>query len=56
MEFAFLLVGILVGAAVGFLLGKRGASGSSNAEELAQLKVANATLAEGERRVSEERD
>ena len=56
MELAFLLVGILVGAAVGFLLGKRGASGSSNAEELAQLKIDNATLAEGERRLSEERD
>ena len=56
MELAFLLVGILVGAAVGFLLGKRSASGSSNAEELAQLKVDNATLAEGERRLSEERD
>ena len=56
MEFAFLLVGIVVGAAVGFLLGKRGSGGSTNDEELAQLKISNATLAEGERRVSEERD
>jgi len=56
MEFVFLVVGILVGAAIGFLLGKRGSASSSNDEELAQLKVSNATLAEGERRVSEERD
>ncbi len=56
MEFAFLIVGILVGAAVGFLFGKRGSTSGSNVEELAQLKVTNATLAEGERRVSEERD
>ncbi|MFC2176257.1 DNA recombination protein RmuC, partial [Bacteroidota bacterium] len=55
MEFAFLIIGILVGAAVGFLLGKRGSSNTSDAEELAQLKITNATLAEGERRVSEER-
>lgn len=41
---------------MGFLLGKRGAGTSSNDEELAQLKVENAKLGEGERRVSEERD
>lgn len=56
MEFAFLLVGLVAGAVIGFLVGKRGSNTSSNDEELAQLKVANATLAEGERRVSEERD
>lgn len=56
MEFAFLLVGIVVGAAVGFLLGKRGSGSSTNDEQLAQLNISNATLAEGERRVSEERD
>ena len=56
MEFAFLLVGILVGAAVGFLLGKRGASAISDDGELEKLKLENATLAEGQRRVSEERD
>jgi DNA recombination protein RmuC len=56
MEFAFLLVGLVAGAVIGFLLGKRGAGESSNNEELAQLKVENAKLGEGERRVSEERD
>lgn len=56
MEFAFLIVGIIAGAVIGFLLGKRGAGASSNDVELAQLKVENAKLGEGERRVSEERD
>ncbi|MGB0917871.1 MAG: hypothetical protein ACPGU4_09785, partial [Flavobacteriales bacterium] len=56
MEFAFLLVGIIAGAAVGFLFGKRGSKTSSNDEELAELKVANAILAEGERRLTEERN
>ena len=56
MEFAFLIVGIVAGAVIGFLLGKRGSRASSNDEELAQLKVENAKLGEGERRVSEERD
>lgn len=56
MEFAFLIVGIVAGAVIGFLLGKRGSGVSSNNEELAQLKVENAKLGEGERRVSEERD
>ncbi len=56
MEFAFLIVGILVGAAVGFLIGKRGAATDTDNGELETLKLENATLAEGERRVSEERD
>ena len=56
MEFAFLIVGILAGASVGFLFGKRGSGESSSDEELAKSKVTNATLAEGERRLTEERD
>ncbi|MCF8276564.1 MAG: DNA recombination protein RmuC [Flavobacteriales bacterium] len=56
MEFAFLIVGILVGAAVGFLLGKRGTTSELDSGELEKLKLEKATLAEGERRLSEERD
>ena len=56
MEFAFLIAGLVLGAVVGFLLGKRGSTAPSNEDELAQLRITNATLAEGERRVSEERD
>lgn len=53
MEFAFLLVGLVVGAAVGFLLGKRGGETSDNGE-VETLKLENATLSEGERRVAKE--
>lgn len=56
MEFAFLVVGVLVGAGIGFLLGKRGSSTVLDDGELDKLKLENATLTEGERRVSEERD
>lgn len=56
MEFAFLIVGILVGAAVGYLLGKRGSSEVIDTSELEELRLTNATLAEGERRVVEERN
>ena len=56
MEFAFLLVGILVGAAVGFLIGKRGTATDTDNGELEQLKLEKATLAEGERRLTDERD
>ena len=56
MEFAFLIAGLVLGAVVGFLLAKRGSTAPSNEDELAQLRITNATLAEGERRVSEERD
>lgn len=56
MEFAFLIVGLLVGAAVGFLLGKRGTSTDVDNGELEKVKLEKAALAEAERRVSEERD
>ena len=56
MELLFLLVGILVGAAVGFLFGKRGATGDFDSSELEKLKLDKATLTEAERRLSEERD
>jgi DNA recombination protein RmuC len=57
MEFAFLFIGLALGALVGFLLGKRGSSTVLNdGVELEKLKLENATLAEGQRRVSEERD
>ncbi len=56
MELAFLIVGILVGAVVGFLLGKRSGSTDSDQNELEKLKLENATLAEGQRRVVEERE
>jgi DNA recombination protein RmuC len=57
MEFAFLFIGLALGALVGFLLGKRGSSTVLNdGAELEKLKLENATLAEGQRRVSEERD
>jgi len=57
MEFAFLFIGLALGALVGFLLGKRGSSTVLDDDgELEKLKLENATLTEGQRRVSEERD
>ncbi len=56
MEFAFLIVGLLVGAAVGFLLGKRGNSVAQDNGELEKLKLEKAALAEGERRLTDERN
>ena len=56
MEFAFLIVGLALGALVGFLLGKRGTTVETDTNELDKLRLENATLAEGQRRVSEERD
>jgi DNA recombination protein RmuC len=56
MEFAFLIVGLLVGAAVGFLLGKRGTTTVVDNGELEKVKLEKAALAEAERRISEERD
>lgn len=56
MEFVFLIVGLLVGAVVGLLLGKRGSAVGSNQSELEKLKLEKATLAEGERRLTDERD
>lgn len=56
MEFAFLIVGLVAGAAVGFLLGKRGTSTDIDNGELEKTKLEKAALAEGERRLTEERD
>lgn len=56
MEFAFLIVGLLVGAAVGFLLGKRGTTTTVDNGELEKVKLEKAALVEAERRISEERD
>lgn len=56
MEFAFLIVGLLVGAAIGFLLGKRGTTAVADNGELEKVKLEKAALAEAERRISEERD
>lgn len=56
MEFAFLIVGLLVGAAVGFLLGKRGTTTTVDNGELEKVKLEKAALAEAERRILEERD
>ncbi|MDP6908954.1 MAG: DNA recombination protein RmuC, partial [Flavobacteriales bacterium] len=56
MEFAFLLVGLLLGAAVGFLLAKRGSSSGSDSIQMEKLKLENATLAEGEKRLTAERN
>lgn len=56
MEFAFFIVGILVGGAVGFLFGKRGSATDIDNGEVERLKLEKATLAEGERRLTEERD
>lgn len=56
MEFAFLIVGLVAGAAVGFLLGKRGSSTDIDNGELEKIKLEKATLAEGERRLTEERN
>lgn len=56
MEFAFLIVGLVAGAAFGFLLGKRGSPTDIDNGELEKIKLEKATLAEGERRLTEERD
>lgn len=56
MEFAFLVLGVLLGAAVGYLLGKRGTEQTDLAPELEQLKLEKAALAEAERRLSQDRD
>ncbi|MCB9186617.1 MAG: DNA recombination protein RmuC [Flavobacteriales bacterium] len=56
MEFAFLIVGLLVGAAVGFLLGKRGGTGNADNGELEKLKLEKAALSEAERRLTEDRN
>ncbi len=56
MEFAFLIIGLLAGVAVGFLLGKRGSAVDDNSGELEKLKLDRATLAEGGRRLTEEKD
>jgi DNA recombination protein RmuC len=56
MEFAFLIIGLLAGAAVGFLLGKRGNTSDTSSAELESLKLEKATLTEGERRLTEERE
>ncbi len=56
MEFAFLLLGVLLGAAVGYMIGKRQSSTDIDNTQVEKLKVENATLTEGERRVSAERD
>jgi|GEM_PF-2777310 len=42
MEFAFLFIGLALGAAMGFLLGKRGATTVSDDGELEKLKLENA--------------
>ncbi|MFM1874581.1 MAG: hypothetical protein RL266_318 [Bacteroidota bacterium] len=56
MEFAFLIVGLVLGAVIGFLLGKRGANVAVDAGELEKLKLEKAALTEGERRLTEERN
>lgn len=44
MEFAFLIIGLLAGAAVGFLLGKRGSAAVEDDGELEKAKLDNASL------------
>jgi DNA recombination protein RmuC len=44
MDFAFLIVGLLVGAAIGFLVGKRGSSTITDDGELEQVKLEKAAL------------
>jgi len=56
MEFAFLIVGLLAGAAVGFLLGKRGSGQGDAAAELEGLKLQKAALTEAEKRLTEDRN
>jgi DNA recombination protein RmuC len=56
MEFGFLFIGLLLGAVVGFLLGKRGVSATLDSSELESLKLKNAKLEEAEERLSQERD
>ncbi|MCB9204121.1 MAG: DNA recombination protein RmuC [Flavobacteriales bacterium] len=44
MEFAFLIVGLLLGAAVGFLLGKRGSAAATDGAELQKVQLEKASL------------
>lgn len=56
MEFAFLLVGIMAGVVIGFLIGKRNSSAKYDDGEVEKLKLEKAALAEGEKRLTDERN
>lgn len=56
MEIVYLIIGSLAGVAVGFLLGKRGGTTDHDTGELEKLKLERATLTEGERRLTDERN
>jgi len=58
MEFTFLLVGMAAGAAVGFLLGKRGTAtvSAGNNDEMQNLRTEMTTLLQEQKRLTSERD
>lgn len=56
MEFAFLLIGVLLGAAVGFLIGKRGVQQTDLGPELEKVKLEKAALTEAEKRLTEDKE
>jgi DNA recombination protein RmuC len=56
MEFAFLIVGLLVGAAVGFLLGKRGSASGTDGAELQKVQLEKASLESSNQHLSNQKE
>lgn len=56
MEFAFLVVGILAGVAIGFLVGRRGSSGIDNSGELEAIKIEKASLETSQKHLEQQKN
>lgn len=55
MEFAFLVIGILAGATIGFLVGKRGSSVVDTSGELEAIKIEKASLETSQKHLEQQK-